>query len=172
MERVGGVEVLMTTLQEKEIWEKSGRWSDDVVDNWFKTELKDGGELGLGHSHEEPLVRIMKNHVSSYRDLPKAVFQIQNKFRNELRAKSGILRGREFMMKDLYSFCRTQEELEHYHEAVADAYKKIFERVGIGERTFRTKATGGSFSKYSDEFQMLCDAGEDTIYLNRTTGEA
>lgn len=168
MQKIGGQEVLLTTLQEKEIWEKSGRWSDDVVDNWFKTNLKDGGELGLGHSHEEPLVRAMKGQVSSYRDLPRAAFQIQTKFRNELRAKSGILRGREFIMKDLYSFCRTQEELDDYHEAVARAYEKIFQRVGIGDRTFRTFAAGGSFSKFSDEFQMLCDAGEDTIYLDRT----
>ncbi len=172
MNRVGGQELIMTALQDKTIWEKTNRWDDEVVDNWFKSALKDGGEMGLGHSHEEPLVRIMSQHISSYRDLPKAVYQIQTKFRNELRAKSGILRGREFVMKDLYSFVRTQEELDHYHEAVADAYKKIFERVGIGERTFRTKAAGGSFSKYSDEFQMLCDAGEDTIYLDRAKGEA
>jgi prolyl-tRNA synthetase len=172
MERVGSQELLMTTLQEKEMWEKTGRWSDDVVDNWFKTALKDGGDLGLGHSHEEPLVRIMSNHISSYRDLPKSVFQIQNKFRNELRAKSGILRGREFIMKDMYSFVRTEEELADYHEAVADAYAKIFERAGIGERTFRTYASGGSFSKFSDEFQMLCDAGEDTIYLDRAKKRA
>ncbi|MES2203377.1 MAG: aminoacyl--tRNA ligase-related protein [Patescibacteria group bacterium] len=172
MVAVGGQEVLMTALQDPSIWKESGRWSDDVVDNWFKTKLQDGGELGLGHSHEEPLVRIMTGQVSSYRDLPRAVFQIQNKFRNELRAKSGILRGREFIMKDLYSFCRTQEEHEHYYEAVAASYKKIFDRVGIGERTFRTKAAGGSFSKFSDEFQMLCDAGEDIIYLDRAKGEA
>lgn len=172
MVRAGGQEVLMTALQDPSVWKQSGRWSDEVVDNWFKTALKDGGELGLGHSHEEPLVRAMQGHVSSYRDLPRAVFQIQNKFRNELRAKSGILRGREFIMKDMYSFCRTQDELDHYHEHIAGVYKTIFERVGIGERTFRTKAAGGSFSKYSDEFQMLCAAGEDTIYVDRQKGEA
>ncbi len=168
MTAAGGQEVLLTTLQERDIWEKTGRWSDKLVDNWFKTTLKDGGELGLGHSHEEPLVRIMAGHISSYRDLPRAVFQIQNKFRNELRAKSGILRGREFMMKDMYSFCRTQEELDHYHEHMAGAYQKVFERAGIGALTFRTFAAGGSFSKFSDEFQMLCESGEDTIYLNRS----
>lgn len=123
--------------------------------------------LGLGHSHEEPLVRIMQQYVSSYRDMPKAVFQIQTKFRRELRAKSGILRGREFIMKDMYSFVKTQEELDEFHEKAAAAYLRIFKRAGIGEKTFRVFASGGSFSKYSDEFQTICDAGEDTVYLDR-----
>jgi prolyl-tRNA synthetase len=109
----------------------------------------------------------MRDHVSSYRDFPKAVYQIQTKFRRELRSKSGILRGREFLMKDMYSFVRSQEELDEFHEKAAEAYMKIFARAGIGERTFRTFALGGSFSKFSDEFQTLCDAGEDTIYLDR-----
>ncbi|OHB19461.1 MAG: prolyl-tRNA synthetase [Parcubacteria group bacterium RIFCSPHIGHO2_01_FULL_56_18] len=167
MNAIGGQEILMTALQEPEIWKKTGRWDDAVVDNWFKTELSEGTFLGLGHSHEEPLVRIMTQYVSSYKDFPKAVYQIQTKFRRELRAKSGILRGREFLMKDMYSFVRDQKELDEFHERAAKAYVKIFTRTGIGERTFRTFASGGSFSKFSDEFQMLCDAGEDTIYLHR-----
>lgn len=167
MNAVGGQELSMTALQDPEIWKTTGRWDDAVVDNWFKTELSEGTLLGLGHSHEEPLVRIMTQYISSYRDLPKSAYQIQTKFRKELRAKSGILRGREFVMKDLYTFCKTQEELDELHETLAAAYLRVFERAGIGERTFRTFASGGSFSKFSDEFQMLCDAGEDTVYLDR-----
>jgi len=167
MNAIGGQEILMTALQDASIWSTSGRWDDTVVDNWFKPELKDGAQVGLAHSHEEPLVRIMSQHVSSYRDLPAYVYQIQNKFRNELRAKSGILRGREFIMKDMYSFVRSPQELDAFHERVAEAYTKIFSRVGLGDRTFRTFASGGSFSTYSDEFQTLCEAGEDTIYLDR-----
>lgn len=167
MERIGGQEVLLSTLQDPSIWEKTGRWDDAVVDNWFKTKLKDGALMGLGFSHEEPLVRIMAQHISSYRDLPVAVFQIQNKFRNELRAKSGIFRGREFLMKDMYAFVRTEADLDRFHETCAEAYSKIFDRVGIGARIFRTFASGGSFSRFSDEFQMLTSAGEDTIYVDR-----
>lgn len=167
MDAIGGQEILMTALQDPAPWKKTGRWSDDVVDNWFKTNLNEDSELGLGHSHEEPLVQIMRDHVSSYRDFPKAIYQIQTKFRRELRSKSGILRGREFLMKDMYSFVRTEEELDAFHETVAEAYLRIFKRAGIGEQTFRTFASGGSFSRFSDEFQTLCDAGEDTIYLDR-----
>ncbi|MEY4747501.1 MAG: hypothetical protein RLZZ416_550 [Candidatus Parcubacteria bacterium] len=164
---IGGQEVLMTTLQDPEIWKTTGRWSDDVVDNWFKTELSEGVTLGLAHSHEEPLTRIVAQYASSYRDFPKAIFQIQNKFRRELRAKSGILRGREFIMKDMYSFVRSEEELQAFHEKCTQAYLRIFARAGIGAQTFVTFASGGSFSKYSEEFQTLCGAGEDTIYLDR-----
>lgn len=168
MNAVGGQELSMTALQDSEIWKTTGRWDDAVVDNWFKTELSEGVMLGLGHSHEEPLVRIMTQHIASYRDLPKLAYQIQTKFRKELRAKSGILRGREFMMKDLYTFCKNEKELDELHETLAAAYLRVFNRVGIGERTFRVFASGGSFSKFSDEFQMLCDAGEDTVYLDRS----
>ena len=167
MNALGAQELFLSALQDPYPWEKSGRWSDEVVDNWFKVNLTEDSQLGLGHSHEEPLVRIMAGNVSSYRDLPRAVYQIQTKFRRELRAKSGILRGREFVMKDMYSFVRTEKELDEFHEKAALSYKKVFERVGLGERTFRTFASGGSFSKFSDEFQTLCEAGEDTIYLDR-----
>ena len=104
MNSVGGQELLLTALQDKELWEKTDRWDDKKVDIWFKTKLKNGTELGLGMSHEEPLVAIMRDHIKSYRDLPVAAYQVQTKFRNELRAKAGIMRGREFMMKDMYSF--------------------------------------------------------------------
>jgi len=167
MNAIGGQEVLLSGLQNPELWKRTGRWDDAVVDNWFKTKLSDGTEVGLGHSHEEPLTALLTEHLSSYRDLPKAIYQIQGKFRNELRAKSGLLRGREFIMKDMYSFVRTPQELDSFHEQAVQAYRNIFSRAGIGDRTFRTFASGGSFSKWSDEFQMLCDAGEDTIYLHR-----
>jgi prolyl-tRNA synthetase len=108
----------------------------------------------------------MREYVASYRDLPRYVYQFQNKFRNELRAKSGILRSREFIMKDLYSFSRDEEEFKKFYEACAEAYLKIFERAGLGGRTYRTFASGGSFSKFSDEFQTVCPAGEDTIYIH------
>src|SRR3989344_8552777 len=147
MNALGAQELFLSALQDPYPWEKSGRWSDEVVDNWFKVNLTEDSQLGLGHSHEEPLVRIMAGNVSSYRDLPRAVYQIQTKFRRELRAKSGILRGREFVMKDMYSFVRTEKELDEFHEKAALSYKKVFERVGLGERTFRTFASGGSFSQ-------------------------
>ena len=172
MDGVGGNEVYMTTLQDPDAWEKTGRWNDDVVDDWFKTSLKGGGALGLGFTHEEPLTKLLKNHINSYKDLPVFPYQIQTKFRNELRAKSGIMRGREFLMKDLYSFTASEEETDAFHEKIKPAYMRIFSRVGIGDRTFMTISSGGSFSKYSTEFQTLSDAGEDTIYLDESSGVA
>lgn len=166
MDRIGGQEMLMTTLQDPEGWKKTGRWSDEAVDVWFKTMLKSGSELGLAPTHEEPLTGIMKEHIASYRDLPRYAYQFQTKFRNELRAKSGIMRSREFIMKDLYSFSRDEEEFKKFYEACADAYLKVFERVGLGGKTYRTFASGGSFSKFSDEFQTVCSSGEDVIYIN------
>ncbi len=167
MNGIGGQEVSLTALQEKTVWEKTGRWSDDVVDNWFKTKLKNETELGLAFTHEEPLTALMTGFISSYKDLPCSVYQFQTKFRNELRSKSGIMRGREFMMKDLYSFSRTQEEHDAFYEKVTQAYHTIFDRIGIGAKTYLTFASGGSFSKYSHEFQTLTDAGEDEIYVEK-----
>ncbi len=166
MNAIGGQELFLTTLQDPEVWKKSGRWSDEVVDNWFKTEIKTGGEAGLGFTHEEPIARLMKEHIHSYRDLPKFVYQFQTKFRNEERAKSGILRTREFLMKDLYSFSRDEREHGEAYEKVKSAYQQIFNRAGIGEQTFLTFASGGSFSKYSHEFQTVSEAGEDTIFVD------
>lgn len=167
MNAIGGQEMLMPALQLKERYEATNRWDDAVVDNWFKTKLANGTELGLGFSHEENLSPIVKEYVSSYKELPFAPYQIQNKFRNELRSKSGIMRGREFLMKDMYSFALTQEQHDAFYEKAQQAYQNIFSRLGIGEQTFMTFASGGSFSKYSHEFQTLSDAGEDTIYLHR-----
>ena len=172
MNAIGGQELKMTSLQPKDAWEASGRWSDDVMDVWFKTKLNAGGEVGFGATHEEPLTRLMKTYISSYKDLPVYAYQFQTKFRNELRAKSGIMRTREFMMKDLYSFSKNREEHEEFYEKCAESYKRIFNRLGIGNDTFRTFASGGAFSKYSDEFQTLCEVGEDIIYLDREKGIA
>jgi prolyl-tRNA synthetase len=166
MDAIGGQEVSLTALQDKALWEKTGRWNDAVVDDWFKTTFKSGAEAGLGFTHEEPLTALMKDHIRSFRDLPQAVYQFQTKFRNEKRAKSGILRGREFLMKDLYSFNVDEKTHNEYYEKATAAYLRIFDRLGIGAETYKTFASGGSFSKYSHEFQTVCDAGEDTIYLN------
>lgn len=166
MDGIGGIEVELTVLQDKTIWGKTDRWSDDKVDNWFKTKLKNDTDLGLGFTHEEPLSLLMSEYVHSYRDLPRLVYQIQTKFRNELRSKSGLMRGREFLMKDLYSFARDTKEHEKLYAAVRGAYTKIFDRAGLGEKTFVTFASGGLFSKYSEEFQTLSPAGEDTIYVD------
>lgn len=172
MNAIGGEELRLTALQPKDVWDASGRWDDKVMDVWFKTKLNAGGELGLAPTHEEPLTHVMKNYISSYKDLPVYAYQFQTKFRNELRAKSGIMRTREFMMKDLYSFSKNREEHDEFYEKCAESYKKIFNRLGIGDDTFRTFASGGAFSKYSDEFQTLCEVGEDIIYLDREKGIA
>ncbi len=166
MNAIGGQEMALTALQDKKIWEKSGRWSDAVVDNWFKTKLKSGAEVGLGFTHEEPLTSLMKDYIHSYRDLPRYVYQFQTKFRNEERAKSGVMRGREFLMKDLYSFSKDAAAHAAFYEQAKQAYVNIFERVGLGGRTFVTFASGGSFAKYSHEFQTVTDAGEDVIYIH------
>lgn len=172
MNAIGGREVLLSTLQEKAPWQKTGRWDDAAVDNWFKTKLKNDTELGLGFTHEEPLTLLMKNFVQSFRDLPVYPYQIQTKFRNEARAKSGIMRGREFLMKDLYSFSRDEKEHAAFYDKAKQAYMNVFRRIGLGDRTFVTFASGGSFAKYSHEFQTITDAGEDIIYLNEKTGVA
>ncbi|MBX4209209.1 prolyl-tRNA synthetase, partial [Candidatus Parcubacteria bacterium] len=140
--------------------------SDDVVDNWLKTKLKNGTETGLGFTHEEPLTSLMKEYIQSYRDLPRYVYQFQTKFRNEERAKSGIMRGREFLMKDLYSFSKDAKAHEVFYEKAKQAYVNVFERLGLGDRTYVTFASGGSFSKYSHEFQTITEAGEDVIFVD------
>lgn len=167
MNKVGGQELLMTALQPKELWEKTDRWSDAVVDNWFKTTIKNGTEVGLGFTHEEPITSMMREHIRSYADLPKLAYQIQLKFRNEERAKSGVMRTREFFMKDLYSFAKSPEEHDQLYASLATAYTNIFARVGLGDKTYKTFASGGVFSKYSHEFQCLSSVGEDTIYVHR-----
>ena len=166
MNAIGGQELIMTALQRKETWEGTGRWDDEVVDVWFKTRLKDDTEIGLAWSHEEAIIEMMKQYVKSYKDLPARVYQFQTKFRNELRAKSGIMRGREFVMKDMYSMHATAEDCDAYYDTVIEAYKRIYERLGLGASTFVTFASGGAFTKFSHEFQTICTAGEDTLYVN------
>ncbi len=165
MNGIDGQEITLGSLQEQELWSKTDRWGD-AVDVWFTTKLKAGTDLGLAFTHEEPITKMMTNFVRSYKDLPKFVYQFQTKFRNETRAKSGIMRTREFVMKDLYSFCRTQEEQEIFYDLVKNTYVKIFKRLGIGDRTYVTFASGGSFTKYSHEFQTICEAGEDDVYVH------
>lgn len=167
MNAINSNELIMTGLQRREVWDKTGRWSDDLVDIWFKTKLKDDTEVGLGWSHEEPIVEMMKQFVQSYKDLPVSLYQFQTKMRNEKRAKSGIMRGREFVMKDMYSFHANAEDLDNYYNQSIHAYKRVYDRLGIGDDTYVTFASGGAFTKFSHEFQTICDAGEDVIYLHR-----
>jgi prolyl-tRNA synthetase len=167
MDAIGGQEMIMTSLQRKELWEITDRWDDEKVDVWFKSALKNGVEVGFGWSHEEPITDMMKHFIASYRDLPAYVYQFQTKLRNELRAKSGIMRGREFVMKDMYSYTTDEKAHQAFYDAAIQAYTRVFERVGLGDRTFLTVASGGAFTQFSHEFQTVSDVGEDTVYLNR-----
>jgi len=156
-------EILMPVLQPKENWVKTGRWNN--LDILFKVNGSGDREYALGPTHEEVVSPLAKKNIFSYRDLPIYVFQIQTKFRDELRAKSGILRTREFLMKDLYSFHSTQADLDKYYDKMIKVYFNIFKELGIGKETYLTLASGGTFSKYSHEIQMVTDAGEDIIYI-------
>jgi proline--tRNA ligase len=167
MNRISSQELLMSTLQRQELWQETGRWSDELVDVWFKSRLQDGTEVGFGWTHEEPIIELLRSYLKSYKDLPISVYQFQNKLRNELRAKSGIMRGREFIMKDMYSIHASKEDLEAYYQAVIEAYKRCYHRFGLGDDTYVTFASGGAFTKFSHEFQTICAAGEDYIYLHR-----
>jgi len=172
MNLIGGIEMKTSVFQTKEIWEKSNRWDDEVVDVWFKTKLKNGGDLGLSFTNEEAYANILKQHVSSYKDLPAYPYDFKEIFRNETRSKSGILRGREFYWKALYSFSKDIEEHNQFYERAKQAYKNIFDRVGIGHLTYVTFASGGTFSKFSHEFQTITSAGEDVIFVDETKGVA
>ncbi|HXK35617.1 MAG TPA: aminoacyl--tRNA ligase-related protein [Candidatus Paceibacterota bacterium] len=160
MNAIGGQEMLMPALVSKRYWEASDRWNVDIA---YK--LKDAGdhEFALGWTHEEVLAEISRRYIKSYKDLPFSAYQIQTKFRNEPRAKSGVLRGREFIMKDLYSFHRDAEDLNKFYWQVAEAYTKIFQRCGL--EAYIAEASGGDFTKeYTHEFQVLSEAGEDSIF--------
>lgn len=163
MKNIGSQEILMPVLQPKENWIKTNRW--ESLEILFRVKGIADKEYALGPTHEEVVVPLAKRFVFSYRDLPFSVFQIQTKFRDELRVKSGVLRTKEFLMKDLYSFHANQKDLDQYYEKTVKSYKKIFDECGIGKMTYRTLASGGSFSKYSDEFQTITNAGEDVIYI-------
>ncbi len=167
MDAIGGQEMYMPSIQDSRIWQETDRWDDEKVDVWFKTKLQAGGEVGLAWTHEEVVTELMKQYISSYKDLPLFAYHIQTKFRNEMRAKSGIMRTREFWMKDLYSFAATEEDHNAFYNSCAEAYMRIFDRVGIGEQTYKTFASGGAFTKFSHEFQTLAEAGEDVVYVNQ-----
>jgi prolyl-tRNA synthetase len=167
MNKISGNEIIMTALQRKELWEKTDRWSDKNVDVWFKSFLKNGTEVGFGWSHEEPMTDMVKQNAISYKDYPIKIYQFQTKLRNEIRSKSGIMRGREFVMKDLYAYHTNEEDHNNFYESVKVAYIEFFKRVGLGEDTFITGASGGAFTKkMSHEFQTICDAGEDYVYVD------
>lgn len=167
MASIGSSELLMTTLQRKELWERTNRWSDSAVDVWFKSKLKNDTEVGLAWSHEEPITEMMQEFIASYRDLPKYVYQFQTKLRNETRAKSGVMRAREFLMKDLYSYSASDQDRQKFYDDVTQSYMRVYQRLGLGEITYLTYASGGAFTQFSHEFQTLCSSGEDNIYLDK-----
>lgn len=172
MNMIGGVEMQTSALQEKSVWAKTNRWSDDVVDIWFKTQLKNGTELGLSFTNEEAFSSLMKGFITSYKDLPAYPYDFKTIFRNEARAKSGIMRGREFHWKALYSFSRDEKDHNEFYKKIRQSYISVFDKVGLGGRTYLTFASGGTFSKYSHEFQTVSDAGEDIIYVDEAQGIA
>jgi len=163
MNAIGGQEILMPSLTPRDVWDKTNRWKD--FNALFRLAGADKKEYALGATHEEIVTPLAKKFIFSYKELPVYVYQIQTKFRDELRAKAGLIRGREFSMKDLYSFHVSQADLDKYYEGIKAAYFKIFQRCGLGGITYLTYATGGAFSKYSHEFQTLVKTGEDTIHL-------
>ena len=168
MDGIGGQEMLLSSLQNPDVWKKTERWGAEASDVWFFSDLVSGGEIGFGWTHEEPVTETMRHHIHSHRDLPRYLYQMQTKFRNEKRAKSGIMRTREFIMKDLYSLSRNEEEHMVFYEKCVDAYLRIFERAGIGDHTYRTFASGGVYSDgFSDEFQTLLPVGEDLIHIHK-----
>lgn len=161
MDKIDGQEMLMNVLQPKELWDETTRWAQ-MKDIFYRLTDARNKEIGLAPTHEEQVTDIVRHNISSYKDLPFALYQIQTKFRNEPRAKSGLLRGREFIMKDLYSFHADEGDLDKYYEKSKIAYLNVFKRFGLDAKI--VEASGGVFSKYSHEFQVLADQGEDMIY--------
>ena len=166
MDNVGGVQMKTSSLQSKSVWDKTGRFDDSVVDVWFKTNLKNGTELGLSFTNEEAYANIAKSFVNSYKDLPFYPYDFKTIYRNEVRSKSGLMRGREFYWKALYSFSKDEAEHADFYKRIQIAYDNVFARVGLADITYKTFASGGTFSKYSHEYQTVSDAGEDTIYID------
>ncbi len=172
MDKAGGIQMKTAVLQSREVWEKSNRWSDEVVDTWFKTKMKNGVEAGFSFTNEEAFCNIMKQYISSYKDLPIYPYDFKEIFRNEARSKSGIMRTKEFFWKALYSFSKDENEHNLFYEKMKIVYQNVFKRVGIGHLTYLTFASGGSFSKFSHEFQTITSVGEDTIYVDENSGIA
>ncbi len=168
MDNVGGVQMKTSSLQSKSVWDKTGRFDDAVVDVWFKTNLKNGTELGLSFTNEEAYANIAKSFVNSYKDLPFYPYDFKTIYRNEVRSKSGLMRGREFYWKALYSFSKDEAQHADFYKKIQIAYDNTFARVGFSQITYKTFASGGTFSKYSHEYQTVSDAGEDTIYIDET----
>lgn len=163
MDAVGGQEIHMPVLHPRENWIATGR-DETMASILYRTKGHAEHEFVLGPSHEEIVTPLAKKFIRSYKDLPVSVYQIQAKFRNEPRAKAGILRGREFGMKDMYSFHATEEDLDEYYEKVKAAYSRVYERLGV--KAFVVEASGGAFSdKFSHEFAVLTEVGEDTILV-------
>ncbi|PIR89273.1 MAG: hypothetical protein COU07_01960 [Candidatus Harrisonbacteria bacterium CG10_big_fil_rev_8_21_14_0_10_40_38] len=163
MNDLGAEELLMPALVEKKYWEKSKRWDTDIIYKTGKSSNAHDFEYGLGWTHEEVIAAIAVNYIQSYKDLPSAVYQFQNKFRAEVRAQGGLLRGREFLMKDLYSFHVDSEDLNKFYAKVAKAYSKAFKRLGL--KAMMVEASGGAFTKeYTHEFQVIHPVGEDIVY--------
>ncbi|MEA3295665.1 MAG: aminoacyl--tRNA ligase-related protein [Patescibacteria group bacterium] len=172
MNEIGAQEILMPVLQPKSIWDVTGRWQKFAGKEMFKLKNQANKDYTLGWTHEEVITPLMQKFVLSRKDFPVFVYQIQDKFRDEIRAKSGILRTREFIMKDLYSFHTSENDLDKYYEKVKKAYFRIFKKIGIDKQTYLCLASGGSFSKYSHEFQTITSAGEDVIYICENCGMA
>lgn len=164
MSGIGAQEIQTPSLQPRQLLAASRRW--DSIDVLYKLESRNGGEFCLAATAEEVVASTARQIVQSYRDLPLSMYQMTEKFRDEARPRLGLLRGRVFRMKDLYSLHATQEDLDQYYEKVVDAYMRVFDRLGLGNRVKRTFASGGVFSKFSDEFQLIAECGEDTIYLS------
>lgn len=170
LRKIGAIELLMPSLHPRENWVKTGRW--DSMDDLYK--ITEGSkEIALGPTHEEVVVPLASRYIQSWQDIPRtegsqfslSLFQFQTKFRKELRAKSGILRTREFIMKDLYSFHQDEQDLDVFYKKVEKAYQNIWKRIGIVDKVYYTFAAGGTFSKFSHEYQLVTSAGEDTIYV-------
>ena len=164
MNAIGGQEIRMATLHPSEPWKQTGAW--DSVDVVFKIQSRTEKEYTVGQSEEEIVTPIAQEYIRSYKDLPVAIYQIGQKYRDELRAKSGVMRGREFTMKDMYSFHETQEDFDRFYALAKEAYLTVYERLGLLAKA--TEASGGAFTKkLSYEFMVLTDAGEDDIlYCN------
>lgn len=162
MNVTGAQEVLMPLLHPKEIWNETGRW-ESAREVMYQFEKNDR-EYALSFTHEEIVLDLIRKHATTYRDLPLKIYHFSTKFRNELRAKSGILRGREFLMKDLYSAHLTSEDLDKYYWEVKDAYLKVFKRLNLNARV--VEAGGGVFTdSHTHEFQVEAPSGEDTVYF-------